>query len=298
MAKMLLKLGVVVLAIFLCVAYSNSYAQQPPSLSQEITISTHFPAPYGFFKELRLIPHNDNQTDCISATQGTVRLDEQLRLWFCDGKGWRILRGGYWNLNGSSLYPLEYDRWKVGIGTSTPAYELDVAGKMNSRDSVCIGSDCKPSWDAAACPDGYCMTYANFNVSLQGSATSQSSTTYTCTPCGGTTGTTPPLPGPNLTCRWISYPPGHIYTQPFANACGSYTGVLWFCSCPPGYTDIINMSCSPQTTPQRIFPKKYYNTTTNTMWMYCEGTLFVGCYGGNPVHVSAQGRGTCAMYQP
>ncbi|GEM_PF-4991204 len=47
-----------------------------------------------------------------------------------------------WKVNGSDIY---YTGGRVGIGTSTPAYDLDVNGAVNAKE-VCIGGTCIKDW--------------------------------------------------------------------------------------------------------------------------------------------------------
>jgi hypothetical protein len=283
-ARRMLRLGRAVLAIFLCVACLSSYAQlTSSSIEKKIVVSTYFPSPYAFFKELRLIPHEEHVTDCDNlSAQGTVHLNDQNQLLICDGKGgWNPLGGGHWRLTDNNLHMVDQD-WSVGIGTATPAYKLDVAGQMNGRTGVCIGDNCKPSWDAASCPEGQCMTSANFDESPAG---------YTCTPCGGVGGEVLEERPLSHFCSWVSIPPG--YTNPPTNDCGGwYTGVLWACACPVGYTDIREGACTGGET----LAKRYWDG--ERVWLLCEGRAYVGCTAYGPIQTSVKGDGWCTMYQP
>jgi hypothetical protein len=51
-----------------------------------------------------------------------------------------------YNASGTFLgYPLTFDSLNVGVGTSSPAHRLDVAGNANAA-GLCIAGDCKTSW--------------------------------------------------------------------------------------------------------------------------------------------------------
>ncbi|MFA5163042.1 MAG: hypothetical protein WC441_00775 [Patescibacteria group bacterium] len=52
----------------------------------------------------------------------------------------------YWDVNGSNIYASNTS-WNVGIGTTSPAYKLDVSGgQINSSGGLCIAGDCKTAW--------------------------------------------------------------------------------------------------------------------------------------------------------
>ncbi|MCD6412198.1 hypothetical protein J7K91_00740, partial [bacterium] len=38
---------------------------------------------------------------------------------------------------------------KIGIGTTTPEYKLDVQGQINASEGLCINKDCRSSWAEA-----------------------------------------------------------------------------------------------------------------------------------------------------
>jgi hypothetical protein len=57
----------------------------------------------------------------------------------------------------------------VGIGTTAPAYKLDVAGQVNSTGGLCLSGDCKTAWSQVGTPSqwtGTSTVFYNGNVGV------------------------------------------------------------------------------------------------------------------------------------
>lgn len=63
-----------------------------------------------------------------------------------------------WTVSGTSVL---YNAGNVGVGTSTPAFKLDVTGQVNAASGVCIAGDCRTSWATSTNP----WTVSGTNVS-------------------------------------------------------------------------------------------------------------------------------------
>ncbi len=113
--------------------------------AEQITLTTYYPAPFGAYDRVRLVPH-DSTADpitCDADHEGMLYYDSnELSLFVCgdDGTGsyeWFSLTPTIWSQNGDLIYLTEGNsnpNLKVGIGTDTPKNKLDVAG------GVVIGS--------------------------------------------------------------------------------------------------------------------------------------------------------------
>lgn len=135
-------------------------------IEEEIIITTHYPSPVGSYNDVRLLPRPtplDTEIDCYDMENKGVIIvtpsPNSLAL-VCNGEGkWIPLKGSdYWTQSGTSLYPNSND-WLVGIGTSTPGYQLEVNGRANAQE-LCIRYDgtnhrlCKSAWPVIDCsPD-------------------------------------------------------------------------------------------------------------------------------------------------
>ncbi|GEM_PF-1544111 len=94
-----------------------------------VELSTYYPAPFGVYDRLRLVPRASlSGPPC---DPGTIYVDNGTdTLQFCDATGnWGSLAGGFWSKTGNSLYPTNTTD-TVGIGTTSPVptMKLHVAG--------------------------------------------------------------------------------------------------------------------------------------------------------------------------
>ena len=69
--------------------------------------------------------------------------------------------GSFWQNNGTSIY---YNDGNVGVGTSTPAQKMEVAGNVKAT-GVCIGTDCKSAWPTTTSTDTLQSVTARGNTS-------------------------------------------------------------------------------------------------------------------------------------
>lgn len=106
---------------------------------------------------------------CNSATKKMIGIDQTYLTPICSDD----LQGtSYWTPTGSSIY--YSGSGNVGIGDSSPAYKLEVAGSI-SGSSLCIGNSCISDWDKAGpWEDGTNGPYTNSNVGIGTTAQSGS----------------------------------------------------------------------------------------------------------------------------
>src|SRR6056297_150656 len=93
----------------------------------------------------RTYTENNYVTDAETFTYSIDALDQQIAS--IEGG-----ESGLWLDQGSYIYSSNYnnfvitDSGSVGIGTTSPNYDLDVGGDINATNSLCIGGDCKTAW--------------------------------------------------------------------------------------------------------------------------------------------------------
>ncbi len=107
----------IALLIFFVILCGQAHAGQ-------IQFSTIYPAPYGIYDRLRLVPRPALGEPC---DPGSFYVNEATDLIaFCDASGhWGPLGTGFWSRTGHSLYPTAYATDLIGIGTTTPSeFEL------------------------------------------------------------------------------------------------------------------------------------------------------------------------------
>ena len=81
----------------------------------------------------------------------------------------------------SSTKKLSYLLGNVGVGTADPAYNFDVAGKVNASEGLCINGDCKANWSEVGGGAGGGATGGCFGsvfVGMTGSAVNGSQAGY------------------------------------------------------------------------------------------------------------------------
>lgn len=106
--------------------------------AESMTLTTYYPAPYGAYDRLRLVPRADLPSACEIGMLFVRSSDGTLRYCANDGTGnglWGPL-GELWVQDGNDFYPLNDSNpnLKVGIGILTPGDKLDVTGDISVAD--------------------------------------------------------------------------------------------------------------------------------------------------------------------
>ncbi|MFH1198630.1 MAG: hypothetical protein V1650_00480 [Candidatus Omnitrophota bacterium] len=124
-------------AVLTVAIFSLSFADQ----SEQFTITTYYPSPYGSYKDLQLFPYNNSFDPGSCSSEGTMYYNlnmHQLRI--CNGIVWGPASGAgaggaYWGENGNDIY--NTNTGNVGIGTgNTGATPLDAKLVVNGKIKV------------------------------------------------------------------------------------------------------------------------------------------------------------------
>ncbi len=100
-----------------------------PLPAESITMTTYYPAPFGAYDQLRLVPRGDLTGACspgtfyISSTSGDMR--------YCRTDGTWGYAPGVWKQVGNTIYPANSGNssLKVGLGLTLPTSRLMIKGE-------------------------------------------------------------------------------------------------------------------------------------------------------------------------
>ena len=102
---------------------------------EQITLTTYYPAPFGEYETIRLMPSAIGGNEGTPCTNPGLMYNQESTntLLYCDGvtNTWITMGGGsFWRQVGNSLYPSDLT-WRVGIGTANPQSPLHVYSPGN-----------------------------------------------------------------------------------------------------------------------------------------------------------------------
>jgi hypothetical protein len=111
--------------------------------AETLTLTTYYPAPFGAYDQLRLVPRAALSGAC---QVGTIYVQTPDRIQYCRDNGGTGTWGtfpGVWTQNGNNIYPTDTalnPNLMVGIGTITPSSEFDVRGTITSNVTAKSGN--------------------------------------------------------------------------------------------------------------------------------------------------------------
>src|SRR3989338_10480910 len=108
-----------------------------PAFAESVAINTYYPAPYGVYDRLRLVPRVEiTGTSCDVGTFYS-NTDDSGILYVCEDDGasgaWVPLGSAVWTKTGDFIYPTEDDgtfNKAVGIGDETPDASLEISASI------------------------------------------------------------------------------------------------------------------------------------------------------------------------
>ncbi len=98
----------------------------PDVRAENLTLTTYYPAPFGVYDRVRLVPRDGSPGSCSGENKGMLYTNDAVRLLFCGPNDWTVL--DVWTQEGTNVYPTEHATVNVGIGTDSPTQKLHVAG--------------------------------------------------------------------------------------------------------------------------------------------------------------------------
>lgn len=137
--------------IFLICIFSGIVLLKLPQLGAEtLTLTTYYPAPYGAYDRLRLVPRDSAAMVCNESTVGTIYTHANGDvLQFCGGDPLTWRSGiSPWAQNNDDIFPADFNNPDlfIGIGTSEPQSPLHIRSlkengvEINLFESSMVGS--------------------------------------------------------------------------------------------------------------------------------------------------------------
>ncbi|MCD4780205.1 MAG: hypothetical protein K8S27_06635 [Candidatus Omnitrophica bacterium] len=116
----MIKRGFIV-TLFLTLSFLNV------SQAGQVQINTYYPAPYGAYDRIKLVPRATMSTTCDQGMTYVDTADGVLK--YCQGDNTWGFVTDTWRMNGNDVFPTDTAtnaNLKVGIGTSTPSSQLHI----------------------------------------------------------------------------------------------------------------------------------------------------------------------------
>lgn len=147
----------VLLSCFMLFSFQSFLFAQNPPTNGSISLTTYYPAPFGAYDTLRLVPRDEPVCDENAA--GTLYTDADGNLYYCRNEGTSVSPVWVWGFadqlwlrSGNNMYPSDISR-NVGIGTKTPKFPLHVegVGRMMELRTINVGE----TWIGHSAAGGY-----------------------------------------------------------------------------------------------------------------------------------------------